>query len=340
MSPVESEVSTMQPRYRYEIRIQKPGKQAFRLPFSEATWSGSRQEAKRTLAVKTNKGRDRFWPDVNVEEGDLMELISYISGSPRSLFTGMIVDLGKSSKGDINPVAYDFGYYLLNNDVLVVSTGEAADRLLTRIFQQHGIPIGGIGRMPPVEKQVIRGKSVWDAVVDILNQVYRSTGIRYWCWIEAGKVFVGTHRGQTKQWKIQQGSNLLEASRKRSIAEMRTVVRVIGGDNESSAILYEETDQAKAKRYGRMVKVVEVQDQQKGSAMALGKQELQNLSKVKDEASVTSLGIDDVIAGTRIEVFEEITGLKGVYTVWGDSHTIRPGYHEMKLQLQMEVSGA
>jgi hypothetical protein len=40
--------------------------------------------------------------DEAAEEGDLMELISFFSGSPRSLFTGMIVDLGKSSKGDIN----------------------------------------------------------------------------------------------------------------------------------------------------------------------------------------------------------------------------------------------
>ncbi|MGG1662879.1 XkdQ/YqbQ family protein [Brevibacillus sp. NRS-1366] len=330
----------MQPRYQYEIRIQKPGKQAIRMPFTEATWSGSRQEAKRTLAVKTNKGRDRFWPDVNVEEGDLMELISLFSGSPRSLFTGMVVDLGKTTKGDINPVAYDFGFYLLNNDVVVVSTGEAADRLITRIFQQHGIQIGGIGRMPSVEKQIIRGKSVWDAVVDILNQVYQATGIRYWCWIEQGKVYVGTQRGQTVQWKIQQGSNLLEASRKRSIANMRTVVRVVGSDNESAAILHEEVDQTNIKRYGRMVKVIEMRDKQKGSAVALGKQELQNLSKVKDEASVNGLGIDDVIAGNRVEVFEEITGLQGTYTVWGDSHTIRPGYHEMKLQLQMEVNGA
>ncbi|MGV2720074.1 UNVERIFIED_CONTAM: hypothetical protein PO554_26800, partial [Klebsiella pneumoniae] len=83
-----------------------------------------------------------------------------------------------------------------------------------------------------------------------------------------------------------------------------------------------------------------VQDEKKGTASSLAKQELSNLNKVKDEASVSSLGIDDIIAGTKIEVFEEITELNGIYTVWGDSHTIRPGYHEMKLQLQMEVSGA
>lgn len=329
----------MQPRYQYEIRVQKPGKQAIIIPFTEASWSGSRQEAKRTLAVKTYRGRDRFWPDVDVAEGDLMELISYTGGTARSLFTGIVVDLGKSSKGDINPVAYDFGYYLMINDVAAVSTGEAADRLLTRIFQQHAIQIGGIGRMPTVEKQIIRGKSVWDAVVDILNQVYQSSGIRYWCWIEQGKVYVGTQRGQTVQWKIQQSSNLLDANRKRSIAGMRTVVRVIGSSNDSTAILHEETDQASVKQYGRMVKVVEMRDMQTGSAVALAKQELQNLRKVKDEASINGLGIDDVIAGNRVEVYEEITGLQGIYTVWGDSHTIRPGYHEMKLQLQMEVNG-
>lgn len=329
----------MQPNYRYEIRIQKPGKSAQRIPFTEVTWSGSRQEAKRTLAVKTNRGRDKFWPKIDVEEGDLMELISYFSGAPRSLFTGIIVDLGKTSKGDINPVAYDLGFYLLNNDVVEVTTGERSDVLLTRMFQQVGIPIGQIGPMPYVEKQVIR-KSLWDAVVDILNQVYRSSGIRYWCWLEQGKVFVGTQRGQTKQWKISQGTSLLEASRKRSISEMRTAVRVVGSDNESSAILYEQVDQTNAKRYGKMVKVIEVQDEKKGTASSLAKQELSNLNKVKDEASVSSLGIDDIIAGTKIEVFEEITELNGIYTVWGDSHTIRPGYHEMKLQLQMEVSGA
>lgn len=328
----------MQPNYRYEVRIQKPGKTALRIPFTEATWSGSRQEAKRTLAVKTNRGRDKFWPKIDVEEGDLMELISFFTGAPRSLFAGMIVDLGKTSKGDINPVAYDLGFYLLNNDVVEVTTGERADVLLTRMFQQVGIPIGQIGTMPYVEKQVIR-KSLWDAVVDILNQVYRSSGIRYWCWLEQGKVFVGTQRGQTKQWKISQGTSLLDASRKRSISEMRTAVKVVGSDNESSAILYEQVDQTNAKRYGKMVKVIEVQDEKKGTASSLAKQELSNLNKVKDEASVSSLGIDDIIAGTKIEVFEEITELNGIYTVWGDSHTIRPGYHEMKLQLQMEVSG-
>ncbi|MBG9943930.1 hypothetical protein ABE237_15880 [Brevibacillus formosus] len=329
----------MLPKYHYEVRFQKPGKQALRLPFSEATWSGSRQEAKRTLAVKTNNGRDRFWPDVNVEEGDLIELISFMSGTPRSLFTGMIVDLGRTAKGDINAVAYDFGFYLLNNDVTVVSTGEAADQLLKRIFAQHGIPVGGIGAMPDVEKQVIRGKSVWDAVGDVLNQVFRSTGVRYWCWIDQGKIYVGTQRGQTIQWKVQQGSNLLNAERKRSIAEMRTVVRVVGSDSEYISVLHDEVDSTNAKRFGHLVKVIEIQDEDRGNKIEVAKQELQNLSRVKEQASVTSLGIDDVIAGTKIEVYEEITKLQGVFTVFGDSHTIRPGYHEMKLDLQMEVNG-
>ncbi|NRS15814.1 hypothetical protein HP398_05120 [Brevibacillus sp. HB1.4B] len=329
----------MLPKHHYEVRFQKPGSKAFRLPFSEATWSGSRQEAKRTLAVKTNNGRDRFWPDVNVEEGDLMELISYYSGSPHSLFTGMVVDLGKTAKGDVNLVAYDFGFYLLNNDVAVVFTGGAADQLLSQIFAQHGIPVGGIGAMPPVEKQVIRGKSVWDAVVDVLNQVYRATGIRYWCWIEQGKVYVGTQRGQSIQWKIQQGRNLLNAERKRSIADMRTVVRVIGSDTDYLSVLHDEVDAAKANRYGHLVKVIQIQDEDRGNEIAVAKQELQNLSRVKVQASVTSLGIDDVIAGTKIQVYEEITKLNGVFTVFGDSHTIRPGYHEMKLDLQMEVNG-
>lgn len=329
----------MLPRYHYEIQFQKPGQQAVRLPFTEATWSGSRQEAKRTLAVKTNNGRDRFWPDAAIEEGDLMELISYVSGSPRTLFTGMVVDLGITSKGDLNPVAYDFGFYLLNNDVVVVTTGEPADQLLLRIFEQRGIPVGGIGKMPPVEKQTIRGKSVWDAVTDILNQVYRSSGIRYWCWIDQGKAFVGTQRGQTKQWTLQQGSNLLSAERKRSIAEMRTVVRVIGSDSEYVSVLHDEVDSAKDKRYGHLVKVIELQDEDRDNKISIAKQELENLSRVKEQASVTALGIDDVIAGTRIEIYEELTKLSGIFTVFGDSHTIRPGYHEMKLDLQMEVSG-
>ncbi|WP_400162928.1 XkdQ/YqbQ family protein [Brevibacillus sp. TJ4] len=329
----------MLPKYHYEVRFQKPGRKALRLPFTEATWSGSRQEAKRTLAVKTNSGRDRFWPDMNVEEGDLLELISYFSGPPRSLFTGMVVDLGVTAKGDINPVAYDFGFYLLNNDVAVVSTGEPADQLLRRIFAQHGIPVGGIGAMPAVEKQVIRGKSVWEAIADILNQVFRATGIRYWCWIDQGKVYVGTQRGQTIQWKIQQGSNLLNAERKRSIADMRTVVRVIGSDREYLSVVHDEVDAANAKRYGSLVKVIEIRDEDRGNEIAIARQELQNLSRVKEQASVTSLGIDDVIAGAKIEVYEEITKLQGVFTVFGDSHTIRPGYHEMKLDLQMEVNG-
>ncbi|MFP3390598.1 hypothetical protein [Brevibacillus sp. SIMBA_040] len=329
----------MLPKYHYEVRFQKPGKKALRLPFTEATWSGSRQEAKRTLAVKTNNGRDRFWPNVNVEEGDLLELISYFSGSPRSLFTGMVVDLGKSAKGDVNPVAYDFGFYLLNNDVAVVFTGGPADQLLNVIFAQHGIPVGGIGAMPAVEKQVIRGKSVWDAVVDVLNQVYRATGDRYWCWIDQGKVYVGTQRGQIRQWKIQQGSNLLNAERKRSIADMRTVVRVIGSDSDYLSVLHDEVDATNAKRYGHLVKVIEIQDEDRGNKISIAKQELQNLSRVKEQAAVTSLGIDDVIAGTTIGVYEEITALQGTFTVFGDSHTIRPGYHEMKLDLQMEVSG-
>jgi hypothetical protein len=329
----------MKPNYDYRIHIQKRGQKAIILPFSEATWSGGRQEAKRTLEIKLHQGRDKFWPDPKVQEGDFVELVSFFTGSPRSLFSGIVIDLNKNAKGDISPVAYDYGYYLLNNDVVAITTGEPADRLLRRMFEQVGIPIGGIGLMPPVEKQVIRGKSLWDATADILNQIYKTHGVRYWCWIENGKAYIGTQRGQTKRWKIEQGGALLDASRKRSIAGMRTVVRVIGGDDKSNALLYEESDASGIKKYGKLVKVIEVQDKNKGSAVSQVKQELKNFSKVKDEASISSLGIDDVIAGTKIEVYEEFTELKGIYTVWSDSHTIRPGYHEMKLQLQMEEAG-
>lgn len=324
--------------HEYEILVQKPDGGSWSVPFVEATWSGSRQEAKRTLAFKMNEGRDRFWQNAGMEEGDLVQLISRAYGDTKTLFTGIVVDLGKDSKGYISPVAYDFGFYLLNNDISVLWPGGPADQLLRKIYTVAGVDLAPVGAMPNVDKQVIRGKSIWDATTDILNQVYKLNGTRYWCWLEGFKAFIGQQRGQTVQYRIAQGGSLLEASRKRSIGGLRNVVRVVGGDKDSNSLVLELEDKDSAFRYGRMVKVIEVQDKEKGSASMIARQTLDTLRKVKDEASLTSLGFDDVIAGNKVEVYEEITGLTGIYTVFADSHTIRPSYHEMKIQLQMDDS--
>lgn len=325
-------------RPRYEIRVQRPGSKAMLVPFSQATWSGGRQEAKRTLAVKMHQGRDRFWENSDIAEGDFIDLVSYFTEEPRVIFSGIVVDLGKTTDGDISPVAYDFGFYLLQNDVSSVHDGGPADGYLRRMFQQVGIPIGTIPAMPNVEPQVQRGKKLWDAVGDVLNQVYRTTGLRYWCWVEGESVYVGTQRAQTRQWVVQQGGILTSASRKRSIKDMRNVVIAIGtGDDETAPFVYETSDPDNVAKFGRMVKIIEAKDpKDRALAVAQADQEKQNLNRVKEEASVSGIGLDEAISGTRIEVYEEFTGLSGAYTIWSDSHTIRPDGHDMQLQLQME----
>ena len=87
-------------------------------------------------------------------------------------------------------------------------------------------------------------------------------------------------------------------------------------------------------KYGKLQKVVKLDQKEKLSAAQIAQNELKALSKITEEISIELIGDDRVRAGRLFEVAEAVTGIKGMYLITNVNHAIKGGIHTMVLGLE------
>ena len=111
---------------------------------------------------------------------------------------------------------------------------------------------------------------------------------------------------------------------------MKNKILIVGDKDQ---IIAQVQDDNLIKMYGILQELKQESDITAGEAQTMAANLLKELGKITRLAGLECLGIDDVEAGTAIEVKESITGLTGTFYVDTDDHTIQNGSHTMNLKL-------
>lgn len=294
-------------------------------------WSGDTKQASRKLVVdisNTANLRERL---VDLEKGKELRLLY----KEKELFRGVIFADSINAAGQMSITAYDENIYLTKSKDTKIFRNVSASAIVKRLCGEFSIPIGKIDDTGfVIPKLIFRDKTLFDMMVTALTVTEKQTGKRFFLASKEGKLQLLSRKEQTVKWVLENGVNILDASYSQSIEEMRTQVKIAGGDPQKKALAASAKDSELIKRYGVMQHYEKPQsDMPKSQMDQLARQLLKDLATIDDEARIECLGIPEVVAGSAIHVKESMTGIVGGYYVSSDEHTFEGGSHRMSLTL-------
>lgn len=251
----------------------------------------------------------------------------------KEIFRGILFKQGISTNGNQTLTAHDANVYLTNNSDSVVYKNQTATQIISALCGKYGIAIGTLAPTGYVIKShIVRGKSLFDIMTAALTTTYKSTGKKYRLVSSEGKLNLVDAANNVKSFVAENGVNVLSVAFSESIEDVRTAVKLTGGDDKKPIKAEAKGDTSK---YGVMQHFEHYGDVKKSDELqTIAKSLLAELSKPAREFDVTTLGNVEVISGSAIAVYDTLTGIQGAFYVSSDSHSFNgTGEYTMSLKL-------
>lgn len=292
-------------------------------------WGGDIRQAARKLDISMAFGRDYYLQlkKYSVPLGSLLTL----KGDAGEIIRAVVFDSQKDTGGGYSITSHDHLIYLLKSTGTYIFRKTTPEAIAGKLCSDFKIPVGSLASTGiTLDKLILRDMSIFDMALVAYTEAMKRNGKKYYFRMREGKLHVIEKAQQTVRWLITEGANLSAASYSENINDMRNRVLIVG-DNDK--VLAQVEDAELIRLYGLLQELQQEDNIKSGEAMTMAKNLLKDLGRVSREASITCLGLDDVEAGTAIEVKESITGLTGTYYVDTDEHTVTNGQHLMTLKL-------
>jgi len=295
------------------------------------TWSGDIKQAYRTIEVELSNTINGVNTAILIEQGRGLRFIY----KKEQLFTGVIFGVNVDINGQMTITAYDENVYLVKNIDTRIFRKLTATAIINRLCADFGIPAGEIADTGfVIPKLILRDKTLYDMMITALTETEKHTDRRFILYSWDGKLQLKERKEQVIQWVLENGVNILDANYSQSIEDLKTQVKVIGGDPEKNPLVVTVKNDALQKRFGIMQHLENVdKDATKSQINQLAKQLLTDLGTIADEASLECLGISNVISGKSVYVKESMTGIVGSYYVSSDSHVFENSNQTMSITL-------
>jgi len=290
-------------------------------------WGGDVRQAARKLEVDLVTGRDYYLPKYQVPLGSLL----IFSGDSGELLRGVVFDKTKDTGGSYRVVAYDHLIYLLKSKGTYIFRNMTATAIIQKLCDDFSIETGDIVNTGvSLDKLILRDQTILDMAIIALTETTKRNDKKYMLKMKEGKLQVIEKAQQTVRWLIAEGQNLMEASYSENINEMKDRILIMG---DKDTVLAQVEDAGLIQQYGVLQELKQESNITAGEAQTIAANMLKELGKISQEASITCLGLDDVEAGTAIEIKETLTGLVGTFYVDTDDHMVENGQHTMSLKL-------
>lgn len=297
------------------------------------TWEGHSEKPNRTLTINFNNTVDGRNQAFAIANGEVVQCYK----DNERMFIGVVFSTDIDDSGNMTVTSYDRNYYMLKSITTRQFKKKKASDIVRLLAKDFNIPIGTIedtGYVIP--KLILRNHSLYDMMVKALVLTYKQTGKKFFFGNVDGKLTLRQHKNNVTPWILAAGSNLTKASYSQSIEETKTQVQVAGGKDKK--FTHTAKSVSSQKLFGVMQHYEEMdEDATKSQVKQRAETLLKEMNVINDQASVSAIGILDVITGCGVYVREPMTKLAGGYYVTSDSHTFSNGIHEMQLDISKSL---
>lgn len=294
------------------------------------TWSGSVEQAAREASITVlNAPND---PNItalklNLAVGDVIALYE----GKTLIFYGEIQTSEK--KGEIGTVTYkarDLMDHLLRIEHKQTFKNKTAEAITKSICKKYGITTGTVtATKKAIKKIIIDGSSLYDVIMIAYTKAAKSTGKKYMAYMNGKKLCVKVKGTVISKYSLDEYVNITAASYEETIENMVDQVKIYNDKGKQVGVV---KDAANVKRYGIYQSLY---TKEKGvNATTAAKNMLTGIEKKVNVDAID--GNIKCVAGDGVKVYDQATGLNGLFWIQNDTHTWEGGRHTMSLELSFK----
>lgn len=293
-------------------------------------WSGSVSQAARTAEITVVNAPD----DKNIQKlklnigaGDVIKLYE----NDELIFYGEVQTTGKLSQtGTVTHSCVDLLSHLLRSNGVYNFSDTTAEGITKKVCNDFQIGTGTIAETKAtIKKMIIDDAAIYDIIMMAYTKAARQTGKKYICRMDGSKLSVEEKGTVVKNFVLSEGYNITNTTYEETIENMVNVVKIY--DDKGKQIGEVKKDDW-IEKYGIYQQIYK---KEKGvNETAAAKQLFVGIEK-----KVSLDGIDGdlkCVAGNGVIVYDDATGLNGLFWIDGDTHTWQDGIHTMQLDLNFK----
>lgn len=301
------------------------------------TRRSNKDELGEEISFDVAHSESKFIPDNPCDIGDMVIL----KNGEKEITRALIVDETRSGRSPIGYVAFDAAFYLNKSTMIKQFKKMRADQCIRNILKDFNVPIGHIPTIPVTIDQIYPDDTPIDIIRDILDRVRRQKRLKYLLEMRQGKLYIEPQDNlvirawfnfRNNEYRYDATGVITNPSRSRSINDMINSIQIV--NNEDKFVLT-KNDNEMMNKYGKLQKVVKLDQNEKLTAKQVAENELKELSKITEETSIELPGDDNVRAGRLLDLKEPVTGIKGRHLITEVTHTIHGRIHTMNLGLEV-----
>lgn len=285
---------------------------------THVTWAGELNQPYRTLDITCIKAFSRYRMGKEIQ--------FFVDGN--KLFQGVIFSVDGESDGTVTLKAYDRAIYLLKNADSRKFVNQTATQIIQTLCQDFQIPIGTLvntGYIIP--KMILRNHTLWDMILMALTKTSDQTGKKYWAHFVENALQLETRNAATYPKMVEENVNLMKASARLNIEDMRNQVKVIREGSPTVVI----PNVKQIQDFGLMQKMEEASE--KENLNQLGAAKLKEAGMIADEYTLSVLGDIAIFSGKVVYVHQESLQIQGAYFITHDTHTFSANGYTLDLTI-------
>lgn len=272
--------------------------------------------------------------------GDKFRLLN----KDKEVIRGIITDDSRDMNNIFSFKCFDYGFYLNKNEVLIQFNGVSADIAIKQLLSKFQLPIGNIPFLSVKIKKNYKDVILSDVLKDILDQVYKKTGIKYKISCDFGKVNISETRKEiiTAYYQLSSNTDKFDITRalgsftsSNSIQEMKNKIVIVDNSENSARIKQQSADGINIAKFG-LLQQVETADNDKNNPAEQIKTAatlLKELNKIAQTCSVEVFGTDDIKSGKILKFNYPELNFVGNYEIKSAKHTLSENLHKVSLDL-------
>lgn len=297
---------------------------------TSVSWGGSVSEAARTAeisVISAPEDKNIESLKLNIGAGDTIKL--YEEG--KLIFLGEVQASRKAGEtGTVSYSCYDLLNHLLRSTGVYNFKNTTAERITEKVCADLGIKTGSItATKVPLKKMLLDGDTFYDIIMKAYTKAAKQTGKKYICRMDGTKLSVEIKGEKVKDFVLQEGYNITNASYEETIENMVNIVKIYNDKNKQAGVVKNDKH---IEKYGIYQETYKKEEGVNAASAAKNM-----LNGIEKKINIEGINGDlDCIAGNGVKIHDKTVGLNGYFWIENDTHTWENGIHTMSLELSFK----
>lgn len=326
----------------YKITLIKDGQEAdITSLVGEMTISESMDTVGASLSFSVPDIEERYVPRLMIMAGDIVK----IESDGEELMRAVVVNVTRSyPKRTVK--AYDFGFYLNKNDIVIQFKDSGISEALRKLFGELDISVGEICDMP-AKADGVYIKNVSEIIKELIKIQQDNDGKEYYYELRGDKIYVFQLTDEPIDYIFKPAVNVAafdvtesdahgRGKYTHSIEDMKNSVRAFVNSKEKENLPAKEVtakDEESIKKYGLLSENYSVNSEDAENLEEAAKNRLKEKDRLKRELSMDFIGHDKARPGRVMHIKDEYLGIDDLFRIKSVNHKINGSLHTMSCVL-------